>query len=765
MAAAELDRLFPLPTPPLGWRGLPTTGDVRVFALLIDFADVAHVNSEDTIDEALFGTPPTGGPYESLSAYYSRASYGQLNISGATLGWYQTPLRRSEVDTTTAGREALIKEALTHFQSEGHDFSQYDNNGDGVIDYFLVCWAGQDSGWATFWWGYQTSFSDSDFQIDGVRLRDYSWQWESRPVGNAFNPRVCIHETGHALGLPDLYDYDGGVGPDGGVGGMDMMDANRLDHNCFSKWMLDWLEPTIIPPGSHRVVLSPSATSKDCVAIWPDLDRGDLFSELFMAQNRQAVANDTDLTNLGAQGLVIWHIDARLDLAGIDFLQDNSYTDHKLVRLMEADGLEEVEAGRSYDSGDFYAPGLAFGPSTTPSSGRYDGSSSFVHIDDIAADGSAIAATFSIRGRMGRVMVGDVSSGHPPIVAKYWEEYGESPALNGWLEPTDLRLVGDFTGVGHSQVMFINRSGNGGKVMIADFSAAHAPIAVQYWEDWGDNSALNGWLDPNDLRFVGDFMGVGHDQVMFVNRSGAEGKVMIADFSAGHPPIAVKYLETWGQTNVLNGWLDSGDVWLAGDFVGLGHDQVMFINRGGTGGKVMIGDFSSGHPPVTVKYWEDWGHNPVLNGWLDTNDLRLIGDFMGLGHDQVMFVNRSGTEGKVMIGDFSSGKPPVAVKYLEKWGDSPALNGWLDADDYCLVGDFVGLGHDEVMFINSGGSGGKVMVADFGAGHPPVKTRYWEDWGQNTALSGWLDCGDVRLAGDFIGVNHHQVLFINTGLH
>jgi M6 family metalloprotease-like protein len=123
----------------------------------------------------------------------------------------------------------LIKEAVNHFDAQGHDFSQYDNNGDGVLDYFVVIWAGPDNGWGNFWWGYQTVFPDNTYTVDGVRLGKISWQWEANPVGGAFTPVVVIHETGHALGIPDYYDYDSSVGPQSGVGGLDMMDSAMGD--------------------------------------------------------------------------------------------------------------------------------------------------------------------------------------------------------------------------------------------------------------------------------------------------------------------------------------------------------------------------------------------------------------------------------------------------------------------------------------------------------------------------------------------------------
>jgi M6 family metalloprotease-like protein len=393
---AAIERLTALPVPPPAWRGMPSTGNVRVLALLVEFQDETHTNSRDFIHARLFGAgDPAQQPYESLAAYYERASYQQLDLSqGNTLGWYKTANDRTAVPQTDTGRENLIKEIINHFNSQGHDFSQYDNDNNGVVDYFLVIWTGPDNGWANFWWGYMTVFGDQSFTVDGKRLGRYSWQWEARPTGTAFTPRVVIHETGHALGLPDLYDYDPAVGPGGGVGGLDMMDANRGDHNCFSKWVLDWLMPTVVAMGSQALTLDASGDAGDCVAIWPGLASGDLFSELFVAQNRQRVSNDS--VGMPADGMLIWHVDAELNASGTDFAWDNSFTAHKLLRLMEADGLEQIEAGSPADAGDYYRTGAAFGPATTPSSQAYDGSDTGVQVTGFSGPGSQMSATFAV---------------------------------------------------------------------------------------------------------------------------------------------------------------------------------------------------------------------------------------------------------------------------------------------------------------------------------------------------------------------------------
>jgi M6 family metalloprotease-like protein len=104
----------------------------------------------------------------------------------------------------------MISEALRSFD-DNHDFSQYDNNGDGFIDGLNVLYSGQSGGWSSFWWAYQWSFYVPDAQttlFDGKRLGTFTWQrLDPRADDTDFDPQTLIHETGHLLGLPDLYDY------------------------------------------------------------------------------------------------------------------------------------------------------------------------------------------------------------------------------------------------------------------------------------------------------------------------------------------------------------------------------------------------------------------------------------------------------------------------------------------------------------------------------------------------------------------------------
>ncbi|MDO8804940.1 MAG: M6 family metalloprotease domain-containing protein [Elusimicrobiota bacterium] len=390
--------------PPPAWRGMPTSGTPKIFALLIDFSDYVHTNSSTAVNTQILGAGSGGYPYESLTNFYSRSSYGLLTIQGATLGWYNTGALRSAIPQTDAGREALIKQALDYFNGLGHDFTQYDNNGDGAVDYFAVIWTGPDNGWANFWWGYQTSFGDGSYLVDGKKLASYSWQWESNPAGGAFNPLTLIHETGHGLGLPDYYDYDDAVGPKGGVGGLDMMDSTWGDHNAFSKFMLDWLSPVNSSGGSLAGTLRPSDAYPDAVKMMPDAVAGEIFNELYMVQNRRQSGNDQ---NLPGSGLLVWHVDARLNGSGQDFVYDNSYADHKLLRLMEADGLEEIAANGSADAGDYYTAAKTFSPTTVPNSSKYDGTYTGITISNIGGTSDSRTFDYYVLNSNKLVMVTD----------------------------------------------------------------------------------------------------------------------------------------------------------------------------------------------------------------------------------------------------------------------------------------------------------------------------------------------------------------------
>lgn len=357
-----------------------------------------------------------------------------------------------------------------------------------------------------------------------------------------------------------------------------------------------------------------------------------------------------------------------------------------------------------------------------------------------------------------RALALDLSVGHPPAAVVYREARGESSQFDGLLGTGSVQLVGDFGALGRAQLLCINRTTTvGPKLRLYDLSTGHPPCGEVMREDWGQYDWLNGWVDANDWYLVGDFMGLGHDQLVLMNRGGSLGRVMIADLATGYP-VQIRYWESWGQSMWLDGWQDDGDVHLAGDFLGLGYDQWLTINRGGQHGRIRISDVKTGK--ARHLYVENYGDSPVFNGWLDAGDVILAGDFLHRGHDQILCCDRSGGAGGLMIASFQGKKrAPADVLYTETWQAGSAFASWFDAGDAQLVGDFGGLGHDQLLLINrSQVVGGKLLVTDLVRGRPPGETRYYEQWGQSLLSDGFGEMSDIVLCGDFAGRGWSQLL-------
>ena len=386
---------FPFASP----RELVSVGEVETLTLLIDFKDyraetVSPTLTRERISENIYGagtkTAKSFAPYESLRSYYRRASEGKLTVKGRVLGWHglskeraRYEPRKANVNLPPTQRErlqaiydqkalfAMVSEALEAHDAT-HDYSKYDNDNDGDLDLVKILYAGPHTGWGSFWWAYRWEFFIKEARkklFDGKRVKQFVFQFVNTrgPDKDDFDPRVLLHEMGHAFGLADYYDYDSEKGPPGGVGGLDMMDANLGNHNAFSRWLLGWIEPTIVGSGRpvlRRLTASGSLHSASkAIAIFPGLARADApASEMFIVENRHRTGNDGGASEMPGDGLLVWHVDASLNHAGDDFASDNSFTEHKLIRLLRADTKRDFRAGGRASKGTYFGKGSTLSP-------------------------------------------------------------------------------------------------------------------------------------------------------------------------------------------------------------------------------------------------------------------------------------------------------------------------------------------------------------------------------------------------------------------
>lgn len=408
---------------------LRSHGTVKTLTVLIDFKD-HRAGMElpgmtlDTFQKNIYGSGTTAAaafvPHESLHNYYARASQGAVDVQGNVLGWHSfpnnqedyspqkapgnlPPLQRQNLQQTLDNKAnfRLLSDALDKLDAT-HDFSQYDNDNDGDLDLVTILYAGPDKGWGSFWWAYRWEFfipEAATKTFDGKRAKQFVFQFVSRrgAAGADFDPTTLLHEMGHAFGLADYYDYQPGIGPDGGVGGLDMMHANKGNQCAFSRWLLDWIKPTIVGSGApipRRLTASTSPTTTNkAIAIFPGLASSTAPSEeMFIIENRHRIDKGND-AKLPGDGLLIWHVDATVNGNQNDFLQDNSFTDIKLIRLVRADNKDDFGSNDQATAQTYFSPGKQFSPSSVPSSERNDRTASGVSVDQIGALGEHVMAT------------------------------------------------------------------------------------------------------------------------------------------------------------------------------------------------------------------------------------------------------------------------------------------------------------------------------------------------------------------------------------
>ncbi|WDE11130.1 M6 family metalloprotease domain-containing protein [Thalassomonas haliotis] len=379
------------PDIPITWlsapTGLPSIGEQKIFVLLMEFNNYEHL-ARDNVEKMtrdIFGEGKSDNyPFDSVSNFYRRSSFGKLDIVGDVLGWYKVDADREDIDQAEE-----VKRALQHYDQLGHDFSQYDRDGNGIIDSFVVIWTGPDGTGSLDWNPHYGSLGDREFELDGKTFASYVSTSESftYPYGE-FEPATLIHELGHALGLPDLYDTNRAVGLPGGLGGLDIMGAgDHGDHNALSKFLLGWITPQVLGSGSKEISLAPASSSGDALLIMSDADENTVFSEYFLVENRDNQGNDASLS--GNSGLFIWHIEASLseEFNYYYMKYNNRDTERKRVRLVQADGLGEIEREKPFDSGDIFQVGDEFSPDSKAQSRLYSGQHSGVKISNIRKQG------------------------------------------------------------------------------------------------------------------------------------------------------------------------------------------------------------------------------------------------------------------------------------------------------------------------------------------------------------------------------------------
>lgn len=358
---------FPLVRRNQGLHDLNSLGEKKVLVIPVEFEDVlaknlpgGAENIRGAIQKTFFGKGGTDLPWESLSSFYEKSSFGNLKISGEVTEWWNCGYTLAQMSAKggATATKILVGAALDWYKGINGPEStkQFDADGDGYVDAVYLIYSADIGGdpntsdddnmfWAFVYWtsdspnvdspnGHNYMFASWRFMFEmgyyNARKTLYmEWTDADIALGRAqVDAHTYIHETGHLLGLDDYYTYDdvetthGTAGKDyGAFGGLDMMDYNIGDHNAWSKWMLDWAHPYWVKD-SLEITIKPFATSGESVLLAGPSYAYEHLSEYLMLEYvtpEGVAAYDGTQNFAGAYplyynqaGLRVMHVDARL---------------------------------------------------------------------------------------------------------------------------------------------------------------------------------------------------------------------------------------------------------------------------------------------------------------------------------------------------------------------------------------------------------------------------------------------------------------------
>ncbi|MDQ1274920.1 MAG: family metalloprotease protein [Candidatus Poribacteria bacterium] len=370
----ELDAGVPLLVPPLG--------TYKAIVLLVDFSDNPGTTNPALYENLLFsrGTYPTG----SMRDYYLETSYNKFELTGdidGTIGippfWYRMPETYAVYVNGQKGEgdypqnvQKLAEDAV-EAADPYVDYSQYDNDGDGVVDSLIIVYAGPRPGDNNHIWPHQYVMKKTNIVLDGKKLGPYAmiseYEKDLLPENDSTIGTFC-HEYGHLLGLPDLYDLSSlgsGIGSWGLMGSGSYNGApskgSRPAHLCaYSKMKLGWVDPVEVVHNQFGTIISCVETSPSVFKLWTNGMYGPELPEFFLIENRQKVGFDDALPG---DGLLIYHIS--------DNIRSQYYHPYCIVDIEQADGHFSLNyRDNTGDKGDPW-PGesgkRAFDRNSTPS--------------------------------------------------------------------------------------------------------------------------------------------------------------------------------------------------------------------------------------------------------------------------------------------------------------------------------------------------------------------------------------------------------------
>jgi M6 family metalloprotease-like protein/uncharacterized delta-60 repeat protein len=385
------------------------TGDQKTLVILAEFDDQPHIATDTTYWNSQFF-----GATDSVAAYYRDASFNALDLVPATesngtaddgvIGWVNIGATHPDTRTFNSVNQQLTADAVTA-ADPFINFASYDSNGNGWLEPFelhiTVIVAGYETSYggalgscAPSVWGHRWGAGAYTPVLDGKNVGAYYTQFgemhcATNNVAGAHPATlgIMVHELGHDLGWPDLYDTSFA---DEGAGEWSVMASGSWNSapsapyigmtpplpDAWSRAWQGWITPTVMTDPAATYSLGAATSSPEAVQILANPGGYDWIGsgEFFLVENRQLTGWDAGLPGCG---LVVFHVDE-----GEGTNQSGDGDLHRLVSVVQADGFDDLGQGNNRGDGGDPFPGettnTLLAPHTSPSSHLFSGATSGV---------------------------------------------------------------------------------------------------------------------------------------------------------------------------------------------------------------------------------------------------------------------------------------------------------------------------------------------------------------------------------------------------
>ena len=307
----------------------------RGLVILVNFTDAVFETDKAEMDSMLMGVNYSreysytyrGKTYNissqgSARQYFEDASFGQYNPQFDVVGPVTVSNKYSYYgQNNSAGQdkqpEKMIEEACKLADTECNvDFSQYDNDGDGYVDFVFVIYAGYgaaDGGgnntiWPHAWNLYSAAGRRCELDSKVVDLYACCNELDYRSKKHTGIGTFC-HEFSHVLGLPDLYVTN--TATHSTMNEWDIMDYGPYNnegntpptYSAYERFFMGWLQPRLVVD-PENVELKDLQESNEALLISSN-DQHNLIGNdpnpttFYMVENRQQEGWDKHLPGHG----------------------------------------------------------------------------------------------------------------------------------------------------------------------------------------------------------------------------------------------------------------------------------------------------------------------------------------------------------------------------------------------------------------------------------------------------------------------------------